>query len=105
MRDPHILQAPDGTFHMVWTTAWNKHGVGYASSKDLIHWSKQKLLDVMQSEPEARNVWAPELFYDAARKQFLIFWASTIPSRFSCHRSDGRQRLQPPDVLHPHDRL
>jgi hypothetical protein len=51
MRDPQILQGPDGTFHMVWTTAWNKHGVGYANSKDLIHWSQQKLLDVMQTEP------------------------------------------------------
>ncbi len=67
MRDPQILQGPDGTFHMVWTTAWNKHGVGYANSKDLIHWSKQKLLDVMQNEPQARNIWAPEIFYDAPR--------------------------------------
>lgn len=82
MRDPHILQGPDGTFHMVWTTAWNKHGIGYACSADLIHWSPQKLLNVMHNEPQARNVWAPELFYDAAGKQFLIFWASTIPGRF-----------------------
>jgi hypothetical protein len=82
MRDPQILQGPDGTFHMAWTTAWNKQGIGYANSKDLVHWSKQRLLDVMQNEPEARNVWAPELFYDAAGKQFMIFWASTIPGRF-----------------------
>jgi sucrose-6-phosphate hydrolase SacC (GH32 family) len=74
MRDPQILQGPDGTFHMVWTTAWNKHGIGYANSKDLIHWSKQKLPDVMQDESEARNVWAPELFCDAAGKQFMIFF-------------------------------
>jgi hypothetical protein len=47
MRDPQVLQGPDGTFHMVWTTAWNEHGIGYAHSKDLVHWSKQKLLDVM----------------------------------------------------------
>ncbi|NLF68151.1 MAG: glycoside hydrolase family 43 protein [Candidatus Anammoximicrobium sp.] len=82
MRDPQILQGPDGTFHMTWTTAWNKHGVGYANSKDLIHWSRQKLLDVMNNEPSARNVWAPEIFYDAVRKQFMILWASTIPGRF-----------------------
>lgn len=82
MRDPSLIQGPDGTFHLVWTTAWNKHGAGYASSKDLIHWSEQKLLDVMAHEPACRNVWAPELFYDAANAQFLIFWASTIPGRF-----------------------
>ncbi len=89
MRDPHILHGPDGKFHMVWTTAWNKHGIGYANSKDLIHWSQQKLLDVMQNEPQARNVWAPEIFYDAAQKQFMIFWASTIPGRFPATDSTG----------------
>lgn len=89
MRDPQILQGPDGMFHMVWTTAWNKHGIGYASSKDLVHWSKQKLLDVMRNEPQARNVWAPELFYDAAKKQFMIFWASTIPGRFPATDKTG----------------
>lgn len=89
MRDPQILQGPDGTFHMVWTTAWNKHGIGYANSKDLVHWSKQKLLDVMNNEPQARNVWAPELFYDAGRKQFMIFWASTIPGRFPATDKTG----------------
>lgn len=89
MRDPHILQGPDGAFHMVWTTAWNKHGVGYANSRDLVHWSKQKLLAVMSNEPAARNVWAPELFYDAARRQFMIFWASTIPGRFPATDTAG----------------
>jgi hypothetical protein len=89
MRDPQILQGPDGTFHMVWTTAWNKHGVGYANSRDLIHWSRQKLLDVMKNEPQARNVWAPEIYSDAALKQFMIFWASTIPGRFPAADKTG----------------
>lgn len=33
-------------------------------------------------DPQARNVWAPEIFYDGTQKQFMIFWASTIPGRF-----------------------
>ena len=46
MRDPSIVQGPDGTFHMVWTTGrWVKN-IGYAQSKDLIHWSKQKKIFV-----------------------------------------------------------
>lgn len=89
MRDPQILQGPDGMFHMVWTTAWNKHGVGYANSKDLVHWSKQRLLAVMPNEPEARNTWAPELFYDDVQRQFMIFWASTIPGRFPATDKTG----------------
>ena len=82
MRDPCILQDPDGTFHLVFTTSWNDRGIGYAYSRDLIHWSRQKFIPVMKHEPKARNCWAPELFYDDATRQFLIFWATTIPGRF-----------------------
>ena len=82
MRDPSIVQGPDGTFHMVWTVSWGERGIGYASSEDLIHWSEQRFLPVMAHEPNALNSWAPELFYDAATEQYLIVWASTIPGRF-----------------------
>ncbi len=83
MRDPSLLRGPDGTFHMVWTTAWyGDKGFGYASSKDLIHWSNQKFIPVMARETNTHNVWAPELFYDEREKQFIILWASTIPGRF-----------------------
>lgn len=82
MRDPCIRQGPDGTFHMVWTTGWWDRGIGYASSKDLITWSDQRAIPVMEHEPTALNAWAPELFYDEENGEFLIFWASTIPGRF-----------------------
>ena len=36
----------------------------------------------MAHEPAARNCWAPEVAWDAARGEFIIFWASTIPGRF-----------------------
>ncbi len=83
MRDPSIVQGPDGTFHMVWTSSWYDRIIGYASSKDLIHWSDQKAIPVMADEPEAKNSWAPELFYDSPSKTFYIFWATTIPGRHS----------------------
>ncbi|HEX2628469.1 MAG TPA: glycoside hydrolase family 43 protein, partial [Chitinophagaceae bacterium] len=83
MRDPSIVQGPDETFHLVWTSSWRgDQGFGYASSKDLIHWSEQQFIPVMQHEPTTVNVWAPELFYDDEVKQFIIIWASTIPGRF-----------------------
>ena len=82
MRDPCIVTGPDGLFHMVWTPGWQERGIGHASSKDLIHWSEQQYLPVMMHEPEARNAWAPEAFYDEASGQYLIFWATTIPGRF-----------------------
>jgi len=83
MRDPSMVQGDDGTFHLVWTSSWRgDKGFGYASSKDLIHWSEQRFIPVMDHEPTTVNVWAPELFYDDEQKQFIIIWASCIPGRF-----------------------
>jgi len=82
MRDPCVIRTDDGTFHMVWTSGWTERGIGYASSKDLITWSEQKYIMVMEKEPTARNCWAPEIIYDKKEGQFLIFWATTIPGRF-----------------------
>lgn len=79
MRDPSVCQGPDGTFHLVWTVSWNAQSIGYASSKDLIHWSEQKIIPVMEHLPATRNTWAPELFYEASEDLFYIFWASTVP--------------------------
>lgn len=83
MRDPCLRQDGRGRFHMVWTTGWNDRAIGYASSGDLRHWTEQRELPVMMHEPTARNAWAPELFFDRSRGEFLIFWATTIPGRFS----------------------
>ncbi|HOO83321.1 MAG TPA: glycoside hydrolase family 43 protein [Prolixibacteraceae bacterium] len=83
MRDPCIAQSPDGKLHMVWTTGWWDKYIGYASSNDLINWSEQKSIPVMEHEPEAKNSWAPEIFYDREKQCFHIFWATTIPGRHS----------------------
>jgi len=82
MRDPCIIASPDGKFHMVWTVSWKEKGIGYASSEDLITWSKQQFIPVMEHEPTAKNCWAPEIFFDENSKQYLIFWSTTIPGRF-----------------------
>lgn len=96
MRDPSIARGPDGTYHLVWTCGWKgDKGFGYASSKDLVHWSPQRFVDVMSQEPTTVNVWAPEIFYDAPTKQYLIVWASTIPFRFpkGIEDEDNNHRL------------
>ena len=89
MRDPCIIRGADGRFHMVWTVSWNEKGIGYASSSDLIQWSEQTYIPVMEHEDSARNCWAPEIFYDAPTKKYLIFWATTIPGRFSSTETSG----------------
>ncbi len=83
MRDPSLTQTPDGTFHLVWTTSWKGDlGFGYAYSKDLIHWSKQQMIPVMKNEPTTVNVWAPDIFYDTDKKEFVVVWASCVPHKF-----------------------
>jgi len=89
MRDPCIIRGADGLFHMVWTVSWNERTIGYAHSKDLIHWSEQQAIPVMEHEPSTLNCWAPEIFYDDASKQYMIYWATTIPGRFPKGDSAG----------------
>lgn len=89
MRDPCIIVGPDNKFHMVWTVSWKEKGIGYASSDDLIHWTKQKYIPVMEHELLARNCWAPEIYYDDDSKQYIIFWSTTIPGRFPETESKG----------------
>jgi hypothetical protein len=82
MRDPCVARGPDGTYYMVWTDSWTDRTIGFASSRDLLHWSAERALPVMEHEPTARNCWAPELDWDAKRQEFVIFWSTTIPGRF-----------------------
>ena len=90
MRDPSIVRGADGTFHLVWTSSWRgDRGFGYASSKDLIHWSEQRFISTGMDTTTV-NTWAPELFYDDEKRQFLIVWASCVPGKF-------------PDALEAHD--
>ncbi len=88
MRDPSIVRGPDGTFHLVWTSSWRgDRGFGYASSKDLIHWSEERFIEVMDDTTTV-NVWAPELFYDDEKRQFMIVWASCVPGKFPDYQED-----------------
>ena len=90
MRDPSIIRTPDGTFHLVWTSSWRgDRGFGYASSKDLKHWSKERFIEVMPDTTTV-NVWAPELFWDDERQQAIIIWASCIPGKFPDGQEDHK---------------
>jgi hypothetical protein len=42
--------------------------IGYAESSDLMHGSQQQTLPVMDWDTTTINAWAPEIFYDAERR-------------------------------------
>jgi hypothetical protein len=86
MRDPSIQRDSSGIFHCVWTdTSWTEmgennqanKGFGYASSSDLINWSGQRFIGVMEGT-RAENTWAPELFWDDTRNEWMVLWSSTV---------------------------
>jgi hypothetical protein len=90
MRDPHIMRGPDGVFRMVWTTGWRDKGIGYATSIDLVNWSEQKFLPLMEKVPGTSNAWAPETFWDEATKEYVITWSSEVEGRFAATKSADR---------------
>ena len=90
MRDPSIVKGPDGTFHLVWTSSWRgDRGFGYSSSKDLIHWTPQRFISTGMDTTTV-NTWAPELFYDDVKRQFMVIWASCVPGKFPDYQEDHR---------------
>ena len=90
MRDPSIVAGPDGMFHLVWTSSWRgDQGFGYSYSKDLIHWAQQRFIPTGMDTTTV-NTWAPELFYDDVKRQFLVIWASCVPGRFPDGQEDHK---------------
>jgi hypothetical protein len=76
MRDPFLTRGPDKEFHLVWTWGWRGTSLGYAHSPDLVHWSEQREVVMM---PGAENTWAPEIYWDGAKSQWMIVWSSRVP--------------------------
>lgn len=94
-RDPCLFRGADGVWRLTWTTGWWAPEVGISHSKDLAHWSPQRLLPVMADQPGALNAWAPEITYDAALKQYVLFWSSTVPGRFTHTDASGDEGPKP----------
>lgn len=83
LRDPFIGRGPDGTWHMVFTIRprdWK--AIGYARSKDLVTWTDERILHVMEGW-DAFNCWAPEFSYDPDKGDFLVYWASSLGNDLS----------------------
>lgn len=90
MRDQYIHRGADGLWRLIATgggaSAEDRKKYGptctFATSKDLINWEFNQRIHLMkdvrnESGQLARNIWAPEFFYDEASKEYTIFWSSS----------------------------
>lgn len=55
----------------------------YATSPDLVNWTKEDLLPLMKGVRNAegamaRNIWAPEWFYDEKAGDYFLVWSSSF---------------------------
>ncbi|MCW3079627.1 glycoside hydrolase family 43 protein [Segetibacter sp.] len=90
MRDPYVRRGPDGLWRILATgggRSVDRAKVGpaclYATSKDLIHWQVEAPLPLMKDAPNdtgalARNIWAPEWFYNDKAGEYILFWSSSF---------------------------
>lgn len=86
MRDPFIVRSENNEFHLIWTSG--KGRIGHATSSDLVHWSDQQIIPILQDDKRVLNTWAPEMIFDETNRQWVIFWSSTIKGDFA--ETDGQ---------------
>ncbi|MCF4122507.1 glycoside hydrolase family 43 protein [Antribacter sp. KLBMP9083] len=48
-------------------------------STDLVNWSAPRLVDVAGAIPDAGCAWAPEVIWDPATGQYIVYWATISP--------------------------
>ncbi|MFK4100697.1 glycoside hydrolase family 43 protein [Streptomyces sp. NPDC019531] len=105
-RDPFLIRAADGSgFHLIATDLRIHGGDGWEQaiahgsrsllvwgSADLRDWDGPRRVEVMPEQ--AGCVWAPEAVWDASRKEYLVFWASTVyPEHDPGHRGPSYHRM------------
>ncbi|WP_223834325.1 glycoside hydrolase family 43 protein [Spirosoma profusum] len=90
VRDPYVRRGPDGLWRILSTgggSGTDRAKVGpsclYITSKDLIHWQVEGPLSLMKdvrsdSGTLARNIWAPEWFYDDKTSEYVLIWSSSF---------------------------
>ncbi|WP_265520498.1 immunoglobulin-like domain-containing protein [Oerskovia flava] len=90
LRDPFLIRSPEGDrFFMIATDLKIYGGNSFANaqergsrslmiweSDDLVTWSDQRQVQV--SSAFAGNTWAPEAHWDAARGEYIVYWASAL---------------------------
>lgn len=113
-RDPYIFRDNEGVFHMIATDmkseeGWaNNNSMVVWDSADLLEWKNERIIDFTQfaSTREAVRVWAPEVIFDKAKGEYMIYWThlnrnsnlDTIP--WYAYTKDFATLTTEPEVLY-----
>lgn len=81
-RDPFIFRDNDGLFHIIATDmkseeGWaNNNSMVVWDSEDLLQWRNERIIDFTgySSTCDAIRVWAPEVIYDKAKGEYMLYW-------------------------------
>lgn len=119
LRDPYLHLGPGGLWHLVATGGYSSKRPGennsgpvclYAESSDLVNWTNVHSLPLMtgvrdETGRPARNVWAPEWFWDQKDGNYFVYWSSSFEdegwkqSRLWFARTRDWQTFTPAKVL------
>jgi hypothetical protein len=81
MRDPMIeFDSTYNKFNFVWTAAWTGTLIGWDTSSNLTKWGPQVALTIGASISNCYCCWAPEIFWDDIKGEWMILWASSQSS-------------------------
>ncbi|NUS44731.1 MAG: family 43 glycosylhydrolase [Mycobacteriaceae bacterium] len=70
VRDPSMMRHLDGWYYLVYTTGWDGNTIGFARSRDRVHWDF--LRNFTMPIRGAAHTWAPVWFLDDGRVSFIV---------------------------------
>jgi hypothetical protein len=89
MRDVFLTRQPGSGFRMVWTWNWRGNSIGTSESKDLLTWTPHQQIAIMGAFPDVQNTWAPEIYWNATQKHWLVLWSSAFKDTADGKPSEG----------------
>lgn len=84
MRDPYLFRDEKGVFHIIATDmrsfdGWcSNNSMVMWDSDDLICWKNERIFDfsLFEETKTADRVWAPQVFYDKIKDEYMIYWSN-----------------------------
>ncbi|PXX61614.1 glycosyl hydrolase family 43 [Nocardia tenerifensis] len=72
LRDPSLFRHVDGVYYLTYTTGWEGHTIGFASSTDRVNWTHMYDFPTQVPGFTVTSSWAPEWLIDAQGRVNVI---------------------------------